>query len=73
MVTEDPTVDVAQQLLPMFNGDAALQDPGVALFVEFALHKDEGLGTACELSGLHLVHQQRIMEEVVKVERPLVI
>ena len=30
MVTTDPTVDVAQQPLSLFDGDAALQDPGVA-------------------------------------------
>ena len=30
MVTADPTVDVAQQLLPLFDGDAVLQDPDVA-------------------------------------------
>ena len=37
MLTVDPTVDIAQQPLPLFNGDAALQDPGVALPVEFAI------------------------------------
>ena len=35
-----PTVDIAQQALPLLNGNVALQDPGVASFVEFALHKD---------------------------------
>ena len=36
MVTADPTVDIAQQMLSLFDGDAELQDPGVALFVKFA-------------------------------------
>ena len=30
MVTVDLTVDIAQQPLPLFDGDAALQDPSVA-------------------------------------------
>ena len=31
MVPIDPTMDITQQLLPLFDGDAALQDPSVAL------------------------------------------
>ena len=56
MVTVDPTVDITQQMLPLFEGDAALQDPGVASFVEFALHKNKGLGMTCEPSSLRLVY-----------------
>ena len=41
MVTVDPTLDIAQQMLPLFDGDAALQDPDVASLVEFALHKNK--------------------------------
>ena len=48
MVTIDPTMDIAQQMLPLYKGDAELQDPGVALFVEFALHKNKGLGMTSE-------------------------
>ena len=55
MVTTDPTVDIAQQMLPLFNGDAELQDPGVASFVEFAFYKNEGFGTMWEPSSFHLV------------------
>ena len=33
MVTADPTVDIAQQKLPLFDGDTELQDLGVAPFV----------------------------------------
>ena len=72
MVTVDSTMDIAQQALPLLNGDAALQDPGVASFVEFALYKNKGLGTTCEPSSLRLVHRHRVMEEVVKVECSLV-
>jgi len=36
MVIADPTMDIAQQTLPLFDGDAALQDPSVASLVEFA-------------------------------------
>ena len=59
MVLVDPTVDITQQLFPLFDGDAALQDPGVASLVEFALNKDKGLGATREPSSLRLVHQQR--------------
>ena len=34
MVPIDATMDITQQLLPSFNGDAALQDPGVSSPVE---------------------------------------
>ena len=68
MVTIDPTVDFAQQMLPLFEGDAALQDPGVASFVEFALHKNKGLGMMCEPSGLHPIYRQCVTEELVEVE-----
>ena len=70
-MTADPTVDVAQQRLPLFDRDAALQDPGVALLVEFALNKDKGLGTMRETPSLHLVHLQCLTEEVVEVRRLL--
>ena len=57
MVTIDSTVDVTQQMLPLFDGDAELQDPGVASFVEFALYKNEGLGTTRESSSFRLVRR----------------
>ena len=57
VVTVDPTVDIAQQKLLLFDGDAELQDPGVASFVEFAFSKNEGLGVTCEPSSFHLVHR----------------
>ena len=57
MVTVDPTVDIAQQTLPLFKGDAALQDPSVASLVEFTVHKNKGLGATCEPSSLCLVHR----------------
>ena len=57
VVTADPTVDIAQQKLPLFDRDAELQDPGVAPFVEFALYKNEGLGATCEPSSFRLIHQ----------------
>ena len=71
-VTTDPTVDVAQQTLPLFKGDAALQDLGAASLVEFALHNNKGLGMTCEPSGLHPIYRQCVMEEVVEVECSLV-
>ena len=57
MVTIDPTVDIAQQTLPLFDGDAALQDPDVASLVEFTLHKNKGLGAMCEPLSLHPIHR----------------
>ena len=56
----------------MFTRETELQDPGVASFVEFAFYKDEGFGATCEPSSFHLVHWQRVIEEVVKVEYSLV-
>ena len=72
MVTIDPTVDIAQQMLPPFDRDVALQDSNVTLLVEFALHKNKGLGVTCEPSSLHLVHRQHITEVVVEVGCSLV-
>ena len=72
MVTADPTVDIAQQKLPLFDGDAEPQDPGVASFVEFAFYKNEGFGATCEPSSIYLAHRQRLMEEVIEVGHPLV-
>ena len=43
MVPADTTMDITQQLLPLFDGDAALQDPDVASLVELALNNDKGL------------------------------
>ena len=54
MVTTDPNVVIAQQTFPLFKGDAAMQDTGVASLVEFALHKNKGLGMMCKSSSLHL-------------------
>jgi len=62
MVTVDPTLDVTQQKFSLFIRDVELQDLSVALSVEFALYKDEGLGTACEPSSLRLVRRQCVME-----------
>ena len=55
MVTAYPTMDVAQQKSSLFDGDAELQDPGVASSVEFALYKNEGLGMTCEPLSFRLV------------------
>ena len=70
MVPTDPTVDITQKLLPLFNGDATLQDPGVASPVELALNKDKGFDVTREPPSLCFVRGQRLMEEVVKVRRP---
>ena len=70
MVTTDPTVDITQQLLSSFDGDAALQDPGVASPVELTLNKDKGFGMTRELLSLRFVRGQRLTEEVVEVRRP---
>ena len=72
MVTMDPTIDITQQALPLLDGDAELQDPGVSPFVEFALYKNEGLGVMRESLSFHLVRWQRVTKEVVEVECSLV-
>ena len=48
MVPTDPTVDITQQLLPLSDGNAALQNTGVASPVELALNNDKGLSTMRE-------------------------
>ena len=55
VVTADPTMDIALQKLPLFDGDIELQDPGVASFVEFTFYKNEGLGATHESSSFCLV------------------
>ena len=72
MVPADPTMDITQQPLPLFNLDAAVQDPGVASPVELAFNNDKGLGATCEPLSLHFVCRQRLMEKVVEVRHPLV-
>ena len=57
MVPADPTVNITHQLLPSFDGDAALHDPGVASLIELSLDNDEGLGMMREPSSLHFVHR----------------
>ena len=70
MVTVDPTMDIAHQSLPLFNGNAALQDPSVASLIEFILYKDKGLGMMREPPSLHFVRWWLIAEEVVEVRHP---
>ena len=70
MVTVDPAVDIAQQPLPLFDGDAALHDPGVASPIELALNKNKGLSETREPQSLHFVRRQHLTEEVVKVRHP---
>ena len=72
MVPVDPTVDITQQLLPLFDGDAALWGPGVALPVELALNNDKGIGVTREPPSLYFVCRQCLSEEVVEVRHPLV-
>ena len=57
MVTADPTMDIAQQMLPQFDGDAALLDPVVASLVEFALNKDKRLSMTREPPSPRLVRR----------------
>ena len=40
----------------------------MALFVEFAFYKNDGLGATCEPSSFRLVRRQHVTEEVVEVE-----
>ena len=57
MVIADPTEDIAQQPLPLFDGDAALRDPGVASPVELAINNGKGLGATCEPLSHHFVYR----------------
>ena len=42
-VLVDPTMDITQQLLPLFDGDVAFEDPSVASPIELALNNNKGL------------------------------
>jgi hypothetical protein len=68
----DPTIDITQQLLSLFDRDAALQDPDVASPIELIFNNNKGLGAMLELSILYFVHWLRLTEEVVEVRHPLV-
>ena len=57
MVPTNPTTDISQQLLPLFDRDVALQDPSMASLVELPLNNDEGLGAMCEPPSLHFVYR----------------
>ena len=57
MVLADPTMDITRQLLPLFDGDAALQEPGVASPVELALNNDKELGATREPPSLCFVRR----------------
>ena len=57
MVLTDSTMDITQQLLPLFDGDTMLQDPHVASPIELTLNKDKGLGMTREPPSLHFVHR----------------
>ena len=70
MVPVDPAIDISQQLLPLFDGDAALQDFGVASPIELALNNGKGLEATCKPLSLHFVHRQCLTEEVVEVRHP---
>jgi hypothetical protein len=63
-------MDVPQQPLSLLDGDATLQDLGVALLVELSFNNDEGLSVARELSSLCLVRREDLANEVVKIRDP---
>jgi hypothetical protein len=67
VVPADPTMDILQQLLPLFGRDTTLQDLGVTPLVELPFDDDEGLSMACEPSGLRLVSRECLAEEVVEI------
>jgi hypothetical protein len=70
MVPARPAVDVPQQLLSLLDGVATLQDLVVALLVELSFNNDEGLSAVRESSGLHLVHQEGLVDEAVERRDP---
>jgi hypothetical protein len=72
VVSTDPVVDVPQQPLSLLDGDAALQDLGVTLLVEFSLNDDKGLSAMRKPLGLCLVYWEQLADEVIEVREPLV-
>jgi hypothetical protein len=65
-------MDVFKQLSPMLGGNTALQDLGVALFIEFSLDDDVRLSAVCKPSGLHPVDRECLLDEAVEIRDPLV-
>ena len=55
MVPVDPTMDVIQQLLPLFDRDIALEDLSVVVLVELFLDDDKLLGAEREPPSQRLV------------------
>ena len=56
-------------VLPLLDGDAALQDSSEAALVELPFDDDEGLGMTPEPSGLHLVGREHLVEEAIEIRR----
>jgi hypothetical protein len=65
-------MNVLQQLHPLFDWDAALQNFGVALLVELPIYKDKGLGSSCKSPCLCFVGGEYLLDEAIEVRRPLV-
>jgi hypothetical protein len=65
-------VDVVQQHLSLLDGDASLQDPCVALFVELFPNDNERLDVACDPSCFCLVDQECLADEAIEVWGSLV-
>lgn len=55
MVVVDAFVDVEEDAFPVIVGDASLEDPGDASFVEFTIYDGEGFGAAGNLPGISRV------------------
>jgi hypothetical protein len=67
VVSTDPAMDVPQQPPSLLDGDAALQDLGVTLLVEFSLNDDKGLSMAHKPSGLHFICPEDLTNEAIKI------
>ena len=70
MMSADPTVNVPQQLPPLFDENAALKDLGMASLVELLLNNDERLGLVCDPSGLRLVRREHFADKPIEVRGP---
>ena len=65
-------VDASQQLFPLLGGNAALQDPQDASFVQLSANENKRFGTSGESSRLGWFRRQDTPGQAVNVGYPLV-
>jgi hypothetical protein len=62
VVAANSTMDVLQKQLPVLDGDAVLEDVGVAFLVEIPINDNEGLSPVREPPSLRLIGREHLTE-----------